>query len=204
MVDKDYKNRGVNGDSSFGEFAFKKALEVCTIHNYAYPKFNTSSPADVYAPTKQEEKDEQDEQVEDNAQEKSPKQPEYLIRKRITTIKNKNNTKPKTKPKCPQCEMNDYVVRNGHSGNNQRYICRNGCGCFTLDENGNVVKKVDIKHEYVECKNPDCKTYGTGEKYARPHGQQYTRGKDKTQMRQYMCTQCGKTFTQPINKNAEE
>ncbi|MDO4504150.1 MAG: hypothetical protein Q4B84_03300 [Clostridia bacterium] len=60
-----------------------------------------------------------------------------------------------------------------------------------------------------KCKNPDCPTYGKGEKRAKPYGQPYTRRTDGIQMQQYKCKKCKKTFvqpifTQPINKNAEE
>ena len=36
------------------------------------------------------------------------------------------------------------------------------------------------------------------------NGVPYIRTKDGKQMQQYMCKKCKKTFTQPINKNAEE
>ena len=56
------------------------------------------------------------------------------------------------------------------------------------------------KNEYVECKRQKCKKY---EKCAMANGYPYTR-KNGTQTQQYKCKICKKTFTQPINKNAEE
>ena len=83
----------------------------------------------------------------------------------------------------------------------QQYRCKECRKIFTLDENYKVVKKVDRKNEYVECKRQKCKKY---EKCAMPNGVPYTRIKDGKQIQRYFCTKCKKYFTQPINKNAEE
>ena len=58
--------------------------------------------------------------------------------------------------------------------------------------------------EYLECTNPKCPTYRKGEKCVKPFGDPHTRIKDGKQMQQYKCKRCGQSFSQPINKNAEE
>lgn len=54
--DDDYKNKGVGGNYSFGKFAFKNALEVCTT-NGSLPDFTTYSPANVYDPITSQEQE---------------------------------------------------------------------------------------------------------------------------------------------------
>ena len=105
-----------------------------------------------------------------------------------------------------KCRGKECVVKNGTFITKggikmQRYRCAKCMQYFTLDENGKVVKKVNRKNEYVECKRQKCKKY---EKCAMPNGVPYTRIKDGKQIQRYFCTKCKKYFTQPINKNAEE
>ena len=105
-----------------------------------------------------------------------------------------------------KCRGKECVAKNGTFITKggikmQRYRCARCRKYFTLDENGKVVKKVDRKNEYVECKRQKCKKY---EKCAMPNGVPYTRIKDGKQIQRYFCTKCKTYFTQPINKNAEK
>ena len=113
-----------------------------------------------------------------------------------------------TNPKCPTYRKGEKCagpykkyIRIKDGAQMQQYRCKECRKIFTLDENGKVVKKVDRKNEYVECKRQKCKKY---EKCAMPNGVPYTRIKDGKQIQRYFCTKCKKYFTQPINKNAEE
>ena len=111
-------------------------------------------------------------------------------------------------PKCPTYRKGEKCagpykkyIRIKDGAQMQQYRCKECRKIFTLDENGKVVKKVDRKNEYVECKRQKCKKY---EKCAMPNGVPYTRIKDGKQIQRYFCTKCKTYFTQPINKNAEE
>ena len=113
-----------------------------------------------------------------------------------------------TNPKCPTYRKGEKCagpykkyIRIKDGAQMQQYRCKECRKIFTLDENGKVVKKVDRKNEYVECKRQKCKKY---EKCAMPNGVPYTRIKDGKQIQRYFCTKCKTYFTQPINKNAEE
>ena len=113
-----------------------------------------------------------------------------------------------TNPKCPTYRKGEKCagpykkyIRIKDGAQMQQYICKECRKIFTLDENGKVVKKVDRKNEYVECKRQKCKKY---EKCAMPNGVPYTRIKDGKQIQRYFCTKCMTYFTQPIIKNAEE
>ena len=113
-----------------------------------------------------------------------------------------------TNPKCPTYRKGEKCagpykkyIRIKDGAQMQQYRCKECRKIFTLDENGKVVKKVDRKNEYVECKRQKCKKY---EKCAMPNGVPYTRIKDGKQIQRYFCTKCKTYFTQPINKNAEK
>ena len=113
-----------------------------------------------------------------------------------------------TNPKCPTYRKGEKCagpykkyIRIKDGAQMQQYRCKECRKIFTLDENGKVVKKVDRKNEYVECKRQKCKKY---EKCAMPNGVPYTRIKDGKQIQRYFCTKCKTYFTQPINKNEEE
>ena len=80
-------------------------------------------------------------------------------------------------------------LKNGTT--HKTYYCTKCKKCFTLDENGKVVQT-----EYIDC-------IRCNEKGCAVRNGVYTRQGGK-QMQQYMCKKCKKTFTQPINKNAEE
>ena len=74
----------------------------------------------------------------------------------------------------------------------QRYRCARCNKYFTLDENGKGVKK-ELK-DCILCNGKGC---------AVKNGIRHPR-KDGIRMQQYKCKRCGQSFSQPINKNAEE
>ena len=104
-----------------------------------------------------------------------------------------------TNPKCPTYRKGEKCARpykkytHKKDGKQmQGYRCTRCRKCFTLDENGKVVKK-ELK-DCILCNEKEC---------AVRNGVPYTRD-DGKRMQQYKCNECGKTFTRQINKNAEE
>ena len=104
-----------------------------------------------------------------------------------------------TNPKCPTYRKGEKCagpykkyIRIKDGAQMQQYRCKECRKIFTLDENGKVVKK-ELK-DCILCNGKGC---------AVKNGIRHPR-KDGIRMQQYKCKRCGQSFSQPINKNAEE